>query len=64
MPSVPAPQSLAQQSNTDFNAMFAQQNTPMVNAASPTDQQMTYESFGPMAANEALGGGGFGNSSW
>lgn len=64
LPSIPAPQTLSQQSNTDFNAMFAQQNTPMVNAASPTDQQMSYESFGPMAANEALGGGGFGNSSW
>jgi hypothetical protein len=24
----------------------------------------TYESFGPMAANEALGGGGFGGSNW
>ena len=64
LPNAPPPQSLAQQSNTDFNAMFQQQNTPMVNAAAPTDQQMTYENFGPMAANEALGGGGFGSSNW
>jgi len=64
LPSAPPPQSLAQQSNTDFNAMFQQQNTPMVNAAAPTDQQMSYENFGPMAANEALGGGGFGSSNW
>ena len=58
LPSVPPPQSLAQQSNPDFNAMFAQQTTPLVNASSPG-----YENFGPMAANEALGGG-FGGSSW
>ena len=61
LPSVPPPQSLAQQSNPDFNAMFSQQTTPMVNASSPGGQ--TYENFGPMAANEALGGG-FGGSSW
>jgi len=61
LPSVPPPQSLAQQSNPDFNAMFAQQTTPLVNAASPGGQ--SYENFGPMAANEALGGG-FGGSNW
>ncbi len=63
LPSVPPPQSLAQQSNTDFNSMFQQQPTPMVNAASPADQN-GYENFGPMAANEALCGGGFGSSNW
>ena len=61
LPSVPPPQSLAQQSNPDFNAMFAQQTTPLVNASSPGGQ--SYENFGPMAANEALGGG-FGGSNW
>jgi len=61
LPCVPPPQSLAQQSNPDFNAMFAQQTTPMVNASSPGGQ--SYENFGPMAANEALGGG-FGGASW
>lgn len=59
----PAPQSLAQQTNTDFNAMFAQQNNPLVNASSPSADGMSYENFGPMAANEALAGG-FGGSSW
>ena len=62
LPSVPPPQYLAQQSNPDFNAMFAQQTTPLVNAASPMNQN-SYENFGPMAANEALSGG-FGGSSW
>ena len=60
---VPPPQSLAQQTNTDFNAMFAQQNNPLVNASSPSADGMGYENFGPMAANEALSGG-FGGSSW
>ena len=60
---IPPPQSLAQQTNTDFNAMFAQQNTPLVNASSPGSDGMAYENFGPMAANEALSGG-FGGASW
>jgi hypothetical protein len=60
---IPPPQSLAQQTNTDFNAMFAQQNTPLVNASSPSSDGMAYENFGPMAANEALSGG-FGGASW
>ena len=42
----------------NYNAMYKQDNTPLVGAASPAQ-----ESFGPVAASEFLGGGGFG-SSW
>lgn len=42
----------------NYNAMYKQDSTPLVGAASPAQ-----ESFGPVAASEFLGGGGFG-SSW
>jgi hypothetical protein len=45
-----------QQQLPNYNAMYAQQNTPLVGAASPSMN----EGFGPMAANEVLGGGSFG----
>lgn len=54
-----------QQSSTampDYNAMYKQENTPLVNASVPGGSS---EGFGGiMAANEALGGSGFGGSNW
>jgi len=47
-------------SSPDFNKFYLQDNTPLVNASSPTEG---YENGGIMAANEVLGGGG-GFSSW
>ena len=44
----------------DFNKFYLQENTPLVNASSPTEG---YENGGIMAANEVLGGSG-GFSSW
>ena len=44
----------------DFNKFYLQDNTPLVNAAMPTEG---YENGGIMAANEVLGGSG-GFSSW
>ena len=50
-----------QQQQPNYNSMYKQQSTPLVGAASPTDEPFT---SGIMAANEALGGsGGFG-SAW
>jgi len=45
-----------QQQLPNYNAMYANQNTPLVGAATPSMN----EGFGPMAANEVLGGGSFG----
>lgn len=46
----------------NYNAMYRQDTTPLVGAASPTSQPI--EGFGePMAANSVLGGGAFG-SAW
>ena len=44
----------------NYNAMYRQDTTPLVGAATPGVSQ---ESFGPVAASEFLGGGSFG-SSW
>ncbi len=44
----------------NYNAMYRQDTTPLVGAATPGVSQ---ESFGPVAASEFLGGGGFG-SAW
>ena len=44
----------------NYNAMYRQDTTPLVAAATPGVSQ---ESFGPVAASEFLGGGSFG-SSW
>ena len=56
MPSTQAPQTATQQS-PDFNQMYQNNTTPMVDAASPGQMQE------PMAANE--GGGMFrGGSAW
>jgi hypothetical protein len=43
----------------NYNAMYKQENTPLVGAATPGQT----ESMEPMAANSVLGGGSFG-SSW
>lgn len=46
----------------NYNAMHRNDSTPLVNAATPSDNQEGFGGF-PMAANEALGGS-FGGSSW
>jgi hypothetical protein len=45
------PQQQSSQQLPDYNNMYQQDSTPLVGAASPG-----MESFGPMAANDALGG--------
>jgi hypothetical protein len=45
------PQQQATQQMPDYNNMYQQDSTPLVGAATPG-----MESFGPMAANDALGG--------
>jgi len=45
----------------NYNAMYQQDNTPLVGAASPVSTQ---ESFGPVAASEFLGGGSSFGSAW
>lgn len=45
----------------NYNNMYQQDNTPLVNAASPVDNT---ESFGPVAASEFLGGGSAFGSAW
>jgi len=47
----------------DFNSMYGGPETPLVGAANPGGGGgMGMESFEPMAANDFLGGGGFGSS--
>ena len=50
-----------QQQMPNYNSMHKQQNTPLVDAASPGGGG--FDNFGIMAANEALGGS-FGGSAW
>jgi hypothetical protein len=45
----------------NYNAMYRQDTTPLVGAASPG---VTQESFGPVPASEFLGGGGSFGSAW
>jgi len=59
---LPPPQLMSSQPSPDFNNMYQQDNTPLVGAASPATSM--YEGFAPMAANEALGGSGFGGANW
>uniref|UniRef100_A0A6C0DT55 Uncharacterized protein n=1 Tax=viral metagenome TaxID=1070528 RepID=A0A6C0DT55_9ZZZZ len=54
------PSGNAEQQLPDYNTMYKGPQTPLVNAATPSMEQMM---SGPMAANEALGGS-FGGSSW
>lgn len=58
---LPPPQLVSNQPPTDYNNMYQQDSTPLVGASTPTS---SYEGFGPMAANEALGGSGFGGANW
>ena len=52
-----------QQQMPNYNSMYKQQSTPLVDAATPSGGG-GFDNFGIMAANEALGsGGGFG-SAW
>jgi hypothetical protein len=50
--------SLSPQQLPNYNNMYKEDTTPMVNAASPGQQEGFME---PMAANSVLGGGGFGS---
>jgi hypothetical protein len=45
----------------NYNAMYRQDTTPLVGAATPGGGQ---ESFGPLPASEFLGGGGSFGSAW
>jgi hypothetical protein len=54
-------QALAPQQLPNYNAMYRQDNNPLVNAATPGMQEGFNE---PMAANDALGGSFGGFSSW
>jgi hypothetical protein len=45
----------------NYNAMYKQDTTPLVGAATPGVSQ---ESFGPVAASEFLGGGSSFGSAW
>ena len=54
---MPSTNGLTSQQSPNYNNMYRQDTTPMVNAASPGGM----ESFEPMAANAVLGGGAFGS---
>ena len=56
---LPPPQMMSSQGSTDYNNMF--QNNGMNNNSAPTQ---SFESFEPMAANQALGGSAFGGANW
>lgn len=58
---LPPPQLMSNQPSPDFNNMYQQDSTPLVDASSPATAN--YEGFAPMAANEALGGA-FGGANW
>ena len=58
---LPPPQLMSSQPSPDFNNMYQQDSTPLVDASSPATAN--YEGFAPMAANEALGGA-FGGANW
>ena len=52
--------SSSEQQLPDYNAMYAQQTTPLVGAASPNSTE-SMSMMEPMAANSVLGGGSFGS---
>jgi len=54
---MPSTSGLTSQQSPNFNNMYRQDTTPLVNAATPGGM----ESFEPMAANAVLGGGAFGS---
>jgi hypothetical protein len=51
-----------QQQLPNYDAMYRQDTTPLVGAATPGVSMSQQESFEPMAANSALGGGSFGGA--
>ena len=51
------PQQMAPEQSPNFNNMYQRDTTPLIGAATPGMN----ESFEPMAANDALGGGAFGS---
>lgn len=55
--------SFEQQQTPNYDAMYRQDNTPLVNAATPGGGSMVegMTPFEPMAANAVLGGSGFGS---
>ena len=57
---LPPPQVMSQ--SNDYNNSYQQNNAPLADSSSSGANP--YESFGPMAANEALGGSGFGGANW
>ena len=52
----PQSQQMQQQQLPNYNSMYKDQSTPLVNAASPSGSGGGFDNFGIMAANEALGG--------
>ncbi len=50
-----------QQQMPNYNAMYAQQTTPLVGAASPSMNEGMAQMMEPMAANAVLGGSAFGS---
>ena len=62
---LPPPQSMSQSGGTtDYTNMYQQNNSSLGGGSNPGTDTSPYESFGPMAANEALGGSGFGGANW
>jgi len=59
LPDMSSQQQQQQQQMPNYNSMYKQQTTPLVDAASPSG-----DNYGIMAANEALGGGGGFGSAW
>jgi hypothetical protein len=51
------PQQMAPEQSPNFDNMYRRDTTPLIGAATPG----MAESFEPMAANDALGGGAFGS---
>ena len=60
--STPINQLPTEQQMPDYNSMYRNDSTPMVGAATPGGGVESFGSMGPMAANEALGGGMFGSN--
>ena len=55
----PPPPPQLQQRSPDFNAMYAQQNNPLIGASTPGMPPGMVAEFEPAAANEHLGGSFF-----
>jgi hypothetical protein len=54
--SLPTSSASSTQQLPNYDNMYKEQNTPLVNAATPS-----MEGFEPLAANSVLGGGAFGS---